>query len=158
MSAWTRVRNVFRAETVNGEIDAELRSHLDEAVAAGRDLNEARRAMGRVLRAREESHEARVVGWMDSLWADVRFGWRQLWKRKVTTLAAVLSLGLGIGACTAAYRLVDAIFLRPLPVSDPAHLYELTYDGLNGMGKPAKWDSGPDRSEPRCSFSIFSQG
>jgi len=36
---------------------------------------------------------------MDSLLADATFGWRQLWKRKVMTLAAVASLGLAICSC-----------------------------------------------------------
>ncbi|MFZ0747347.1 MAG: ABC transporter permease [Terracidiphilus sp.] len=66
--------------------------------------------------------------WMDSLRADVNFGWRQLWKRKVTTLAAVISLALGIGSCMAAFRLVDALFLRPMSaVQDPSSLYAVTY-------------------------------
>jgi putative ABC transport system permease protein len=43
---------------------------------------------------------------LGSLRADVLFGWRQLMKRKVATGAAVLSLALAIGACTAAFRLV----------------------------------------------------
>ena len=38
---------------------------------------------------------------MDSLRADMSFGWRQLWKRKVITLAAVVSLGLAMGSCVA---------------------------------------------------------
>jgi putative ABC transport system permease protein len=38
-------------------------------------------------------------------------------KRKVTTAAAVLSLGLAMGSCVAAFRLVDALFLRPLPIA-----------------------------------------
>ena len=149
MSMWSRVANVFRGDRVSREIDEEFAAHLDEAVAEGRDPVEARRAFGSALRQREESRDARVVGWMDSLRADVVFGWRQLKKRKVTTAAAVLSLGLGIGACTAAFRLVDALFLRPLPVSDPGNLYVLAYDGLNGLGKPAKWDE--------SSYPLFQQ-
>lgn len=64
---------------------------------------------------------------LESLLTDIDFGWRQLRKRKVTTAAAVLSLGLGIGSCVAAFRLVDALFLRSMPVSDPASLYAVTY-------------------------------
>lgn len=60
---------------------------------------------------------------LDSLRADVIFGWRQLKKRKATAAAAILSLGLAIGACTAAFRIVDALFLRPLPIANPDGLY-----------------------------------
>jgi putative ABC transport system permease protein len=131
MSMWTRVRNVFRGERLNGEIQEEMETHLAEAVAQGRDPVEARRAFGSTMRRGEESHSVRVVGWLDSLRADAVFGWRQLMKRKVTTGAAVLSLALGIGACTAAFRLVDALFLRPMPVSDPASLYAVSFSGFN---------------------------
>ena len=56
--------------------------------------------------------------WLDSLRADAVFGWRQLMKKKVTSAAAILSLALAIGACTSAFRLIDALLLRPLPVAD----------------------------------------
>jgi predicted permease len=66
-----------------------------------------------------------MIPWLDSLRADAIFGWRQLLKRKVSTAAAVLSLALGIGACTSAFRLIDAVLLRPLPVAEPDRLYGL---------------------------------
>ena len=65
----------------------------------------------------------------DSLRADAVFGWRQLMKRKVTSAAAILSLALAIGACTSAFRLIDAILLRPLPVAKPEQLYTLARRG-----------------------------
>jgi len=151
MSLWSRVANVFRAEKLNSEIDAELRSHLDEAVAEGRDAREARRAMGSVMRAREESHEARVVAWMDSLKTDIVFGWRQLMKRKVTTAAAVLSLGLAIGACMGAFRLVDALFLRPMPVTHPERLYGVFRQG------PGLRDGKPGDAQPSFEYPLFTQ-
>jgi len=135
MSIWSRVANVFRGDRVSGEIDEEFAAHLEEAVAEGRDPVEARRAFGSALRQREESRDARVIGWMDSLRADVVFGWRQLWKRKVTAAAAVLSLGLAIGSCVAAFRLVDALFLRPLPIAHSERLYEVQYSGVDESGE-----------------------
>jgi predicted permease len=71
-------------------------------------------------------------GRLDSLRADVVFGWRQLNKHKVTSAAAILSLGLAIGASTAAFRLVDALFLRPLPIADPQRLYVVSRPGADG--------------------------
>jgi putative ABC transport system permease protein len=46
MSLWTRMANVFRGERVNREIDEELEAHVDDAMAEGRDAEEARRAPG----------------------------------------------------------------------------------------------------------------
>lgn len=141
MSLWSRIGNVFRGDRLNRELDEEFASHLEEAVAAGRDLEEARRAFGSMLRHRERSREFRLMEGLDSIHADIAFGWRQLMKHKVTTAAAVLSLGLAIGACMGAFRLIDSLFLRPLAVSHPETLYTLSYEGLNGRGVPARWDT-----------------
>jgi len=68
---------------------------------------------------------------LDSLRTDVIFGWRQIRKRKVTSAAAILSLGLAIGASTSAFRLVDALLWRPLPVAAPERLYALSRQSLS---------------------------
>jgi putative ABC transport system permease protein len=65
-----------------------------------------------------------------SLRGDVVFGWRQIRKKKITSAAAILSLALATGACTSAFRLIDALLLRPLPVSEPERLYLLSRQGL----------------------------
>src|SRR5260370_3600845 len=114
MSLWTRIANVFLTERVNREIDEEVEAHVAEAMASGRDAAEARRALGSALRHREESRDARIVSWLDSLRADAASGWRQLRKTKVTSAAAILSLALAIGACTAAFPLIAPLLLRPL--------------------------------------------
>ncbi len=63
------------------------------------------------------------MNWLDFLRADAVFGWRQINKRRATSAAAILSLALAIGACTSAFRIVDALFLRPLPITAPERLY-----------------------------------
>jgi len=142
MSLWSRFANVFRGDQLSREIDEELQSHLDEAIEQGRDPVEASKAFGPALRLREESRDVRLIAWLDSLRADAVFGWRQLMKNKVASAAAILSLALGIGACTSAFRLIDALFLRPLPVSDPGRLYAVSFEGPNAMtGKLMTYDS-----------------
>ena len=149
MSLWSRIANVFQSDRLSREIDEELRSHIDEAVARGRDPVEARRAFGSALRQREESRDVRLVTWLDSLRADAVFGWRQLMKRKVTSAAAILSLGLAIGACTSAFRLIDAMLLRPLPVAHADDLYAISFAGISRDGQPKSYDS--------CSYPMFRQ-
>jgi hypothetical protein len=109
MSLWTRMANVFRGERVSRGIDEELETHVAEAVAEGRDVVEARRALGSALRLREESRDAKLLTWLDSLLSEAVFGRRQLKKTKVTS-AEVLSLALATGGCTAAFRLIDALY------------------------------------------------
>ena len=68
--------------------------------------------------------------------SDVRFGWRQLNKHRAVSLAAILSLGLAIGATTAAFRLVDAVLLRPLPVADSGRLFVVSFTEHDPQNRP----------------------
>ena len=149
MSLWSRIANVFREVDPNREIDEELDSHIAEAIQQGRDPAEARRAFGPTLRHSEASRDARLIVWLDSLRADAVFGWRQINKRKITSAAAILSLALAIGACTSAFRLIDALLLRPLPVAFPERLYAVVFEGPGADGKVNTYDS--------CSYPMFSQ-
>jgi predicted permease len=138
MSLWSRISNAVCGERLNREIEEELQSHIDEAIASGRDPKEAHRAFGSALRAHEASHSIRAAGWLESLLADVSFGWRQLCRNQVTSFAAVLSLGLGIGSCVAAFRLIDALLWRPLPISGSSKLYVLSRKMTGFDGKPVE--------------------
>jgi len=138
MSLWSRIWNSLQGERLNREIEEELQSHMEEAIASGRDPEEARRAFGSVLRQREAGHSIRVAGWLESLLADVRFGWRQLCRNKIASAAAVLSLALGIGSCVAAFRLIDALLWRPLPIANASKLYVLNRQMTGLNGKPAE--------------------
>jgi predicted permease len=136
MSLWSRIVNAVYGESLNREIDEELQSHIEEAIAAGRDPMEVRRAFGCALHTREASHRIRVIGWLESFLSDISFGWRQLCRNKVTSAAAVLSLGVGIGSCVAAFRLIDALLWRPLPISGASRLYAVTRQMTGFDGKP----------------------
>jgi predicted permease len=150
MSLWSRLANVFRGDGLSREIDEEMQEHIQEAIQQGRDPEEARRAFGSALRRREECRDLRLIPWLDSLRADVIFGLRQLKKRKVTSAAAILSLALAIGACTSAFRLIDALLLRPLPVASPERLYTVAFTGTFATdGSPLTYDS--------CSYPMFQQ-
>src|SRR5580658_428302 len=140
MSVWSRISNALQGVRLNREIEEELRSHIEEGIASGRDPDEARRTFGSILRQREASHSIRAAEWLESLLADVRFGWRQLCRNKVTSAAAVLSLALGIGSCVAAFRLIDALLWRPLPISGSSKLYVLSHKMTGFDGKPAEDD------------------
>jgi predicted permease len=148
MSIWSRIRNTFHGDRLSGDIDEELLSHLEEAIREGRDPAEARLALGSTLHLREESRDVRLIAWLDSLRGDAVFGWRQIFKRKATSAAAILSLALAIGACTSAFRLMDALLFRPLPVAHADRLYSISFESPSAVaGYPVRYDS--------CSYPMF---
>src|SRR6201984_3407742 len=147
MSVWSRIWNTLRGEGLNREIDEEFQSHLEEAMADGRDPEEAKRAFGPRIQMREKVLDISLIPWLESIGADAVFGWRQLHKNKVTSAAAILSLALAIGACTSAFRLVDALLLRPLPVSEPERLHVVAFPNKAPGGYSTGYDS--------CSYPMF---
>jgi predicted permease len=72
---------------------------------------------------------------IDSIWQDIRFGFRMLAKSAGFTMVAVLTLALGIGANTAIFSVVNAVLLRPLPVREPERLVVL-HDQLPTLNLP----------------------
>ncbi len=148
MSWFSRLRNAVRSERLNREIDDELRYHIeartDDLIGRGMAPEEAarqaQRRFGNNLLLRESSRDAKLLTWLESLLQDTRFGLRVLRKHAAVTIAAVLSLSLAIGACTAAFTLIDALILRPLPVADPGSLVALSSPG-SGSGNPNEFFS-----------------
>jgi predicted permease len=135
MSLWSRLTNVFRTSHIEDELDEELRFHVEERVrermAEGMSRETAerqvRRRFGNPLRLREESRDVKLLPWLDSMIRDVRLGARMLRRNAVVTSTAVASLSLALGACLAAFSLLDALILRPLPVARPDQLIYLAF-------------------------------
>jgi predicted permease len=69
------------------------------------------------------------VGWLDTVFRDLKYTYRTLARAPGFTAVAVLTLALGIGANTAIFSLLDQVLLRLLPVKDPQQLVLLTMKG-----------------------------
>src|SRR6266571_2619539 len=114
-----RLARTLRTRRLDDELDEELRFHLEaraaELAAGGLEpheaAREARRRLGGPLQLREASRDVKLIPWLDSIARDVRFGLRVWRKEAIVSSAAIVSLSLAMGACTAAFSLIEALVL-----------------------------------------------
>lgn len=124
---WARIRSVGRRRVVKREIDEELRFHLDqqtaESMVAGMSpedaAREARKRFGNLQSIREECREIRGASFGETMWKDIRFGARTLWRNPGFTTIAVVTLAVGIGAASAVFSLIQGVLLTPPPYPKP---------------------------------------
>src|SRR4029453_1902509 len=115
-----------KEEELREELQFHLAEEIDERQADGLPPDEAtwaaRRDLGNATLVREDARTLWSWTLLEQLAQDVRYGLRGMFKNRLFTALAALSLALGIGANTAIYSFMDSILLRSLPVSDPASL------------------------------------
>lgn len=128
-----RLRSLFRRRRVEEELAEELRYHIEKKaeqyIAGGMSAGEARQAALRDMdgldRHKEECRDMRRVNFIEDLLKDLGFGMRQLRRNGGFTAVAVIVLGLGIGANTAMFTVINGVLLRPLPLPHPARVLRL---------------------------------
>jgi len=126
----------------------EMRFHLAQRAADyaadGLPDEEARlaaqRKFGNVGSIQEQAREAFGWGWLERFLKDLRLALRQLIKSPGFTLLAIITLGLGVGANTSMFSVLNGILLKPLPYADSPRLdavYRTTAQNPEGGVSPA---------------------
>ncbi len=145
------LRTFFQRRKLDEQLSEEIRVHVDMAteanVAKGMTPDEARyaalREFGNVAGIQEQAREGRGWVWLEQLFQDGKYAFRALRKTPGFAGVVVLSLGLGIGANTALFSLIDEVLLQSLPVKNPEELVvfrwlsnNAPYEGI--VGRPLK--------------------
>jgi putative ABC transport system permease protein len=117
-----RLLATFRSNRAEDDLAREMHAHLalleDKYIADGMTADEARlaarRAFGGVEQAKEHHRDARAFRWIDDLQRDLAYAVRSLRRAPSFTVAAVVTLGVGVGATTTIFSVAERVLLRPL--------------------------------------------
>jgi putative ABC transport system permease protein len=158
-----RFRSLFRKSVVERELDQEMCFHVEQQIAehlaAGLSLGEARRAaqleFGGVEQLKEECRDARGLNRLESLLADLRYGFRSLRKNPGFTVISVLTLALGIGANTAIFSMANALLLHPYNFRNLDSLVRVWEDRGIDEGIDARYVAPADAEDLRAEQQVF---
>ena len=114
------------------ELEAHLAHEIDDNIARGMTPHAAamaaHRRLGNATQIREEIYDMNTLGFVETIWQDLRYGFRLLRKNPTFAIVAILTLALGTGANAAIFQLVNSVRMRVLPVERP---HELAAIGIN---------------------------
>lgn len=161
LRVWTaRIAGLFRKSTSEQELDEELAFHFEKEVEllVSRGLSladakaEARKHFGAIDRAKEVYRDTRGVPIVENFLRDLQYAFRMARRNPGFVAIAAGCLGLGIGANSAVFTVVNAALLRELPVPEPDRLARIAVS-MNGRPREFSYPAFLDLSQRQQSFS-----
>ena len=157
-----RIRNALRLSAQDREMSDEMSFHIEmeakDLMSRGMAPDEARRValanFGGTVRYREEGRDARGSSWLADLAQDVRYARRTLGRNRGYAVVSIITLALAIGASTTIFGVTNGVLLKPLSFPRPEKLYQI-WDGMNWMGIPEAWVTGPEVVALRANLRSF---
>ncbi len=127
---WSRLRARIKYRRFEQDLAAELETHraMKETDLVESGLSQpaahwqAVRELGNTTMAREDARAVWIAPWMEGLWQDLRLAFRRLARNRGFTVAACVTLALGVGASTTAFATLDAVALHPYDWRSPERL------------------------------------
>jgi len=155
-----RIFSFFRKRDLDREFDSELSAHLEMAIEdnikQGMSVEEARRraliSLGGMDAARELHRESRGLPALETILQDVRYSFRTLRRDAGLATFATLIIGLGVGASSTVFSVVNALLLRPLPFEEPERLTWIANGGTQGLSGSTV------QVAHHCSVIVFGKG
>jgi len=137
-----RIRAVFQRADFDRDLEFELEAHVqllaEDHILRGTPREEAERLarieLGGVHQLHEAHREIRALPFLDTLRQDLRYTFRTLRENPGFTAFAILIIGVGVGASSTIFSVVNTLLLRPLPLQDSRQLvwiYNLSDDGIS---------------------------
>lgn len=128
-----RLRALFHSESVEQDLDEELRYHYERQVEhlqnQGHMEAEARRLarleFGTLDQRKEECRDVNGISWYETLYREFRQSARSLLRRPGFSLGVVFMLALGIGGNLALFSVFNGLFLKPLPIDRPEEIVDI---------------------------------
>jgi putative ABC transport system permease protein len=146
---FAKLRNLFAARKANDDFEREIQTHLnfleseylEQGLTPTEAYHKARIACGGIEHTRQVHRDERSFLWLSQAGQDLRHALRSMKRAPSLTVAAVLTLTLGIGANTAVFSVVNAVLLRPLGYPNPGRIVQIF---LASKGGEAHGQSIPD--------------
>ncbi|MEP6766207.1 MAG: ABC transporter permease [Gemmatimonadaceae bacterium] len=164
MSLFKRALNLLRPNSLARDIEREMAFHVsertDDLVHAGMNESdaerEARRRFGHQSTLKESTRDMDMLTWLESFLGDLRQAARVLRKSPGFAFVAVLSLGLGIGANTAIFSLINAVMIKSLPVSNAEALVTISSKSFGSELTNPIWENLRDQQKIFANVAAFS--